>query len=193
MKMGERIISKKFFLRKSPFLAPWLIGKILVRKIGRRKIYCLITETEAYEGKHDKASHAWRGKTQRNQVMFEKGGRWYVYFVYGNHWMLNVVSGPLNYPSAVLIRQGIVVDKNLKVLKLLKGPGILTRFLKIDKSFNGKEISLASNLWLENWGIRVSQFIKKGKRIGIDYAGKFWSQRNWRFYLDLSSFLKEKN
>lgn len=107
--------------------------------------------------------------------------------------MLNVVSGPLNYPSAVLIRQGIVVDKNLKALKFLKGPGILTRFLKIDKSFNGKEISLASNLWLENWRIRVSQFIKKGKRIGIDYAGKFWSQRNWRFYLDLSSFLKEKN
>ena len=67
----------------------------------------MITEVEAYDGFKDKASHASRGKTERNKIMFEKAGKWYVYFTYGMHWMLNVVCGQKNYPAAILIRGAI--------------------------------------------------------------------------------------
>src|SRR3989344_2961184 len=107
-----------------------LLGKYLVRRVnGKTKAY-KITETEAYVGPHDKASHAHRGKTKRNEVMFGPPGHWYVYFTYGMHYMLNIVTGkrarekqviafsskrsrkgpltgPAGYPSAVLIR-GII-------------------------------------------------------------------------------------
>src|SRR3989344_1000157 len=84
-----------------------LLGKYLVRRVnGKTKAY-KITETEAYVGPHDKASHAHRGKTKRNEVMFGPPGHWYVYFTYGMHYMLNIVTGRDGYPSAVLIR-GII-------------------------------------------------------------------------------------
>ena len=133
----------------------------------------MITEVELYGGFSDKASHASRGKTERNKAMFGKAGNWYVYFTYGIHWMLNVVIGPENYPAAVLIRG---TDK-------ISGPARITKYLKIDKKFNDKPTDKKTGLWIEDRGIKIkSSEIKSAKRIGVDFAGRYWSRRKWRFY-----------
>src|SRR3989344_3465834 len=106
----HKILSQKFFQNKNTMkIAKSLLGKFLIRrfKIPRKSVHCeamMITEVEAYDGFRDKASHAHRGKTERNKIMFGPAGYWYVYFTYGIHWMLNIVTGPMEYPAAVLIR-----------------------------------------------------------------------------------------
>ncbi|MEK7149774.1 MAG: DNA-3-methyladenine glycosylase, partial [Patescibacteria group bacterium] len=98
----HKVISQKFFNRPSTAVAKELLGKFLVRKIGNKKIAIIITEVEAYDGFNDKASHASRGKTERNKIMFEEGGCFYIYFTYGMHYMLNIVTGPKHSPAAIL-------------------------------------------------------------------------------------------
>ncbi len=160
-----------------------LLGKFLIRRIGKKEIALIITEVEFYGGLNDKASHASRGMTERNKIMFGKAGNWYVYFTYGMHWMLNIVIGPKDYPAAILIRG---TDR-------ISGPARITKYLKIDKKFNGKPINKKTGLWIENRGIKIKPLeIKSAKRIGVDYAGKYWSSRKWRFYFD-GNLLKLKN
>ncbi len=134
-----------------------------------------ITEVEAYHGFDDKASHAHRGMTARNAVMFGPPGHWYVYLCYGVHWLLNLVTAEAGYPSAVLIRG--VQGSN--------GPGKLTRALGIDKRFNSASCSVQSGLWIESLpadhGMRQSA-VKCSGRIGVGYAGDHWAQVPWRFY-----------
>lgn len=153
-------------------IAKDLLGKFLVRRIGKKEIVLIITEVEVYDGFSDKASHASRGMTERNKVMFGKAGNWYVYFTYGMHWMLNLVVGPENYPAAILIRG---TDK-------ISGPARITKYLKIDGKFNGKPANKKTGFWIENRGIKIKPSeIKSVKRIGVDYAGPYWSRRKWRF------------
>lgn len=131
----------------------------------------MISEVEAYVGPEDKASHAHRGKTLRNVPMFGPAGRWYVYFTYGMHWMLNVVTGPDGYPAAVLIRG----------VEGISGPARLTKKLKIDKRFNNKSVSQRTGLWIENHGIKIKKYkIKRLPRVGVNYAGK-WAKKPLRF------------
>lgn len=133
----------------------------------------MITEVEAYIGFKDGASHASRGKTKRNAPMFGKPGHWYVYFTYGMHWMLNIVTEREKYPAAVLIRgvQGVY------------GPGRITKFFRIDESFNRKPASRKTGLWIEDRkAIIKPRRIRRGKRVGVDYAG-IWKHKLWRFYL----------
>ena len=99
-----RVLNKKFFERDTITVAKELLGKCLVRRIGKKKLRVIITEVEVYDGFRDKASHASRGKTKRNELMFGDAGHWYVYFTYGMHWMLNIVTRKKDYPAAVLIR-----------------------------------------------------------------------------------------
>lgn len=151
---------------------------MLVRRVGKKEIRCMIVETEAYHGFHDKASHASRGKTERNTPMFGHAGVWYVYFTYGVHWMLNIVTSRPNHPSAVLIRVIITEDG-----KHLNGPAKLTKFLKIDKKLNGKIADKKNGLWIEE-GIKVNKSkIKTSGRIGVQFAGSYWSRRKWRFFV----------
>lgn len=183
--MGK-VSSAEFFNRPAPVVAYELLGKFLVRRIGRREIAVMITETEAYEGPNDKASHASRGMTTRNKVMFGPPGFWYVYFTYGMHWMLNVVTGKKGYPAAVLIRG----------VEGVNGPARLTKFFKIDKRFNGMSATTEALtrgqpatraddiLWIEDRGVRIPKNrIHSGPRIGVAYAGPYWSNRKYRFYL----------
>lgn len=167
------VLTTRFFQRPAPIVAQELLGKFLIRRIkNNKKIALMITETEAYSGPRDRASHAFKKSAKKSQVMFRNGGRWYVYFVYGCHWMLNIITDRDSYPSAVLIRG---IDK-------LNGPGKLTKSLKIDKSFNDKIASRKNNLWIEDRDIKIKQSkILKLPRIGIGYAGKYWSRRKWRF------------
>lgn len=153
-------------------MAKELLGKYLVCRHSKKEISLMITEVEAYLGLDDKASHASRGLTERNKIMFLSGGRWYVYFTYGMHWMLNIVTGPKNYPAAVLMRG---TDK-------VSGPGRLTKYLKINKKFNGKIADVKSGLWIEDRGCKIKPSeIKKTPRIGVGYAGPAWAKKPWRF------------
>ncbi len=171
------ILTSDFFRRPTLDICPELLGKFLVRKIGKRTLSGFVTEAEAYVGMEDKACHAARGKTQRNKVMFEEAGLWYVYLVYGMYWMLNIVTEEKDFPAAILLR-GIQTDQ-----RHLNGPGKLTKTLTIDKRFNGKLALPKTGLWFEDRGVSVpSKRIKQGKRIGIGYAGK-WQHKPWRFFI----------
>lgn len=152
-----------------------LLGKYLVRTIGKKEIALMITEVEVYDGLSDKASHARRGKTLRTEVMFGKPGVWYVYLCYGMHEMLNIVTREEGYPAAVLIRgvEGVV------------GPGRVTKLLKIGRKQNKLAALPINDLWIEDRGVTVSQKdIKKKTRVGVAYAGPYWAGKKWRFVLN---------
>lgn len=166
-------LSSKFFDRPTLQVSRDILGKFLVRKIGNKKIEGMITEVEAYVGPKDKASHASRGKTERTKIMFGKAGYWYVYLIYGMYYCLNIVTEKEDYPAAILIRG----------VENIRGPGTVSRYFKINKSFNAKPANKKTSLWIEDRGVRVRpRGIKTGKRIGVDYAGK-WKNKPWRFYL----------
>lgn len=173
---GSRVLQKGFFKRRTPKVARGLLGKSLVRRIGGRRIATMITEVEAYDGPRDLASHASRGQTARNKPMFGEAGRFYVYFTYGMHWMLNVVSGRKGYPAAILIRAARTADG-----KLINGPARLTKFLKIDKRFNDLAANKKTGLWFEDRDLRIKKSqIRCSKRVGVDYAGK-WAKKLYNF------------
>ncbi len=170
--MKNTALSLRFFKRSTLTVAEELLGCILCRRIGRKIFRLRITEVEAYDGPQDKASHAHRSKTARNIVMFGEGGKWYVYFTYGMHWMLNIVTGPESYPAAVLIRgvQGI------------SGPARLTKFLRVDKRFNNKRADPKTGLWIEKGQKIPDNHIQRTPRIGVAYAGS-WANKPYRLLL----------
>lgn len=174
-----KILTKKFFERPVLEVAPELLDKYLVRRIDKKELRSLITDVEAYGGPEDKASHARFGPTKRNAPMFKRGGRWYVYFTYGMHWMMNIVCGRKGYPSAILIRG----------VKGINGPARITKALKVDKGFNNKPADIKTGLWIEgksNFKSQNSKLklkIQKLPRIGVAYAGPVWSKKKWRFFL----------
>lgn len=166
-------LSKKFFEDKTLKVAPKLLGKLLVRKIGSEIIREKITEVEAYVGPHDLACHSSKGRTKRTEVMHEKAGTIYVYLIYGMYWMLNIVTEDKDFPAAILIRG----------TKNFKGPGRLTCELKIDKTLNGKILGKESGLWIEDGEEVMSTNILKTPRIGVSYAGEVWANKPYRFVL----------
>ena len=194
----RKVLTAPFFNKPTLQVAPKLLGKSLVRKMGKREITGIITEVEAYVGPQDHASHAFRGRTPRSEVMFGKPRTWYVYLIYGMHYCLNIVTEREGYPAAILIRSvafrpyaytrprisircgksGYMKDRNE-----LCGPGRVCKYFKINRRFNQKPAHKKSGLWIENRGIKISsQNIKHGKRIGVDYAGK-WKDKLWRFWI----------
>ncbi|HEY4496455.1 MAG TPA: DNA-3-methyladenine glycosylase [Candidatus Paceibacterota bacterium] len=172
------ILEPKFFDRPALKVGRALLGKYLVRALDGKEIALPINEVEVYDGFADRASHAYRGKTTRNQVMFGDAGHLYVYFVYGMYWMLNVVVGKKDYPAAILIRG--VGD--------LKGPSKLTKKLQIDKKLNGKIAEPVAGLWFEDRNFHFKRgkktfHIKKLPRVGVAYAGPKWATKPYRFVL----------
>lgn len=170
----KKVLTKEFFERNTLKVAENLLGKYLVRKVGDKETALKINEVEAYDGFDDKASHAHKGKTDRNKVMFGEASNWYVYLVYGMHNMLNIVTDKEHYPAAILIRGAGDIS----------GPGRLTKFLKIDKKLNGKKASVKTGLWIEDRGDPVDKKkIRRTARIGVNYAGPIWAKKNYRFVL----------
>jgi len=174
--MNAVIAPECFQTKDAVALAPWLLGKVLVRsRAGGIVSRHVITETEAYNGEKDLASHASKGRTVRTEVMYRPGGVWYVYLCYGVHEMANLVVGPEGFPAAVLIRG----------LNDVSGPGRLTKRLGIGRGLNGRPAVEATGLYLEDNGLVVpKRWIQIAPRIGVDYAGPIWSQKRWRFTLD---------
>ena len=170
------MLPHSFFDKKTLAVARGLLGKYLVRKVNGKVLREKITETEAYVGPHDLASHSSRGKTERNSPMFREAGTIYVYFTYGMHWMLNIVTEEKDFPAAVLIRG----------TENYKGPARLTKALRIDKKLNGKKLGRKSGLWIESDSKIENSKLKISclPRVGVAYAGK-WASKPYRFTLKL--------
>ena len=167
------VLPVSFYNRSTIVVARDLVGKSLLNQKNGRIIQSLITEVEAYDGPNDLASHAANGRrTARNEIMYSSGGNWYVYLVYGLHYLLNISCGPSGYPAAVLIRS--VVDAS--------GPGRLTKYFGIDRSYNNQSVN-KSSLVIVDQGFSISKKdIIVSPRIGVDYAGEIWQQKPFRFY-----------
>lgn len=167
-------------------MARRLIGKRLVRLDRGMRLAARITETEAYVGTDDPASHAFGGRRGANESMYAASGTVYVYFTYGNHFMLNVVTGPPGFPAAVLIRAAWAEEGTGRMSRrrgmepgasLLRGPGNLTSAFGIDKSLDGANLC-GPEIWFES--ARLVGVVKQSGRIGIGDRG---AERPWRFYL----------
>src|ERR1035437_443257 len=165
-------LTTDFYKQDAITIAEKLLGKILVRILDDGSIArYIITETEAYFGEEDLACHARKGRTKRTDIMYSTGGYLYVYLIYGMYWMLNIVTGVENHPEAVLIRG----------INDIIGSGKVGRELKIDKSFYGEDLTDSNRIWLED-APDVTNF-HTAPRIGIDYAGVKWKDKQWRFIL----------
>ncbi|MCX7650004.1 MAG: DNA-3-methyladenine glycosylase [Flavobacteriales bacterium] len=162
-------------------LARNMVGLVLARKLGNRTLRVLITETEAYRGYDDKASHAANGKrTPRTEVFFRSGGHAYVYLCYGIHWLFNIITNKEGHPDAVLIRGGLLLEENFKPLI---GPARLTRALEISGHHNALDLVTSQEIWLEKSRPLPLKIIST-PRIGVGYAGEH-ALRPWRFLADL--------
>ena len=163
-------LGREFFLRDALEVAPELVGKTLVSSLpGAQERRLVITETEVYRGVEDSACHAHRGRTKRTEMLYRPGGAVYVYLCYGIHWLLNVITGPEDFPQGVLIR----------ACEGFEGPGKLTKYLGITGAQNGIDICSSPLLRIEDEGGMVN--ITTDKRVGIAYAEEADRERLWRF------------
>lgn len=167
-----------FYLRSTKTVARDLLGCFLVRDLEDRRLAGRIVEVEAYLGARDAACHSFRGRTKRNDVMFGPGGHAYVYFIYGFHHCLNVVTLGEGEPEAVLIRalepvEGLeAMRKNRRERpNLCSGPGVLCQALQIDRAFNGHPLWMPP-LYVCPGERTPAARIAAGPRIGVDYAGE---------------------
>jgi len=194
-----KILGKEFYDRKSVIVANDLIGTKLVRLLPNgTRLEGAIVETEAYGGSRDPASHAFRGKTNRNEVMFGPPGRAYVYFTYGFHYCLNIVTNPGRVGAgAVLIRAAepllglefMTEMRGTRVLtELASGPGKLCQAFAIDKVLNGTDLTRNdSTIFLIAKSSTVN--VRRSTRVGITWA----KSRRWRFFLENSPFVSRKS
>jgi DNA-3-methyladenine glycosylase len=179
-------LPRSFYRRPVLDVAPQLLGAVLEHGGVRLRI----TEVEAYDGANDPASHAYRGQTARNAVMFGAPGHVYVYFTYGMHYCMNLVCGPPGTAAAVLLRAGeIVGGREIAVARrprstvrdLARGPARLTQALGIGREHNGMDVASAnSTLVVRRGSAPAAELIRSGPRIGIAAA----ADRPWRFWLD---------
>jgi DNA-3-methyladenine glycosylase len=181
------LLPHNFYNRPTLTVARELIGARLVRILNGVKLVGLITETEAYISEKDLACHAKAGLTPRTAPMFGESGHAYVYFTYGNHWMLNAVTEREGFPAAVLIRaiqpiEGIEVMMKMRQGRDTFGPGKLTQAMGITKSENNADLTgTASGLWIEA-GVKVPhKSVTIGARVGLNNTPEPWLSKPWRF------------
>jgi len=216
-------LNRKFFTGPTLNISKNILGKYLVRRIGKKILAGKIVETEAYIGPEDRASHAFLprsnfrpitekrfrllfskfgldtnsiyrksvrggGKiTPRNVAEYMIGGHIYIYLVYGMYWQLNISTGKKGSPECFLIR---ALEPENGQRNLANGPGKLCRWLHLDKSFYGEDVTTSRRLWLEDRGEKIKKSnIASGPRIGIDYAGPVWAKKPWRIYVKNNPFV----
>jgi DNA-3-methyladenine glycosylase len=182
-----RTFPRNFYNRPTLTVARDLIGARLVRILEGVKLTGIITETEAYISENDLACHCKAGRTARTAVMYEEPGHAYVYFTYGNHWMLNVVTERVGFPAAVLIRaiqpmEGVEIMTERRSGRDTFGPGKLCQAMGITRLENGVDLTKKSGgLWIEE-GVKVpNSLVTKGPRVGLNKTPEPWLSKPWRF------------
>lgn len=193
-------LPSSFYQRKTEEVARDLVGMLLVRTLQaggkKRQLAGIIVETEAYGHTDDEASHAFRGMTERNYVMFGPVGRSYVYFTYGNHFCVNVSARSLDAPAGAVLIRGIEPVKGMDMMKKLRGinnlhmltsgPGRLTQALSITRAQNGIDVTEpGAELCIGRGSIRK---VASTTRIGISRA----AEKSWRFIDASSPFISRR-
>lgn len=190
-------IDRELLSRSAVEVAPSLLGATLLSRVGGAEVLVRITEVEAYEGSLDAASHAFRGQTKRNAVMFGEAGRLYCYFVYGMHWCANVTCGRPGAAAAVLFRAAEILDgepvaqartqstttTRLSAAKLASGPARLARVLGLSGECTGLDLldprSPVQLTALQGTVGRPPADYRTGPRVGVAAA----AEHPWRFWL----------
>jgi DNA-3-methyladenine glycosylase len=203
------LIPREFFDRSAVLVAPDLLGCVLEHETAAGLVAVELTEVEAYAGQGDPASHAYRGKTARNAVMFGPPGHAYVYFTYGMHFCVNLVCHDPGTATAVLLRAGRVIEgeelararrtqrrrdgaspdgARLAARDLARGPARLCQALDIDRSLDGTDVCVADSPLRVRFGSAdtgttgrsAEKKVCTGPRVGVSAA----ADRPWRFWLD---------
>jgi len=178
-----KILPRRFYTRDDVVaISRALLGKVLVTEIDGVETSAVITETEAYAGVSDRASHAYADRrTTRTEPMYAEGGTAYVYLCYGIHHLFNVVTSRAGTPHAILVRAGtpragvdVMLERRGRERAddlLLSGPGSLAKALGITTALTGTSL-IDGSIRIEDHGIRVSKSrVVTGPRVGVDYAG----------------------
>jgi DNA-3-methyladenine glycosylase len=188
----KRILTRDDYADPRPTrMARFFLGKFLCVQAPDGYAEGAITETEAYGGIEDAASHAFGNRrTPRTEIMFAPGGAAYVYFCYGMHRMFNIVTGPRDSPQAVLVRAVVITAgrevvgrrrKGIAEKDWASGPGRVCTALGIEMHHNRHDLLAGEIIWIEDRGVRVpAREVKRTPRIGVDYAGA-WAKKPWRF------------
>jgi DNA-3-methyladenine glycosylase len=194
-------LTRSFYTQPTRHLAQALLGCRLVRRWQGQRLSGIIVETEAYLGETDLACHARAGRTPRTAVMYGPPGRAYVYFTYGLHWMLNVVSEAEHFPAAVLIRalepqEGLRVMQQqrrvLRPIELCRGPAKLTQALRIDRTLNGVDLcSRRGELWIEPGVALPARAVGRGPRVGLGNTPEPWKSKPWRYWVKDNPFVSQ--
>jgi len=184
-----KTIPRTFYERDTVKVARDLLGKNLIRTMGKQTISGIITETEAYRYTDDPASHAYRGLTPRNRAMFEQVGKAYVYFTYGMYFCFNVVARNYNFAAGAVLIRGLKPEKGIDIMKknrgidkianLTNGPAKLTQALRITKKQYGVDLAKKSELFLMDGIDRKKIFASK--RVGI----KNGLHKLWNFKINI--------
>jgi len=202
-------LARSFYLRPTLLVARELLGKLLVRRINKRTLIGRIVEVEAYLGERDPASHAYRGETQRNSVMFREGGYLYVYFTYGMHFCCNVVTESAGIGRAVLLRalepisgiETMAANRSIDIdarrdhdaiisrrnRELTNGPAKLCQALAIARKENGTDLC-GDCIWISDGPNFRGHGIVRSRRIGI----RVGTERLWRFYAKGNPFVSRR-
>jgi DNA-3-methyladenine glycosylase len=183
-------LPRRWYARPVLEVARSLLGQLLVRESDEGRIVARLTEVEAYAGLTDPGSHAFRGQTPRTAVMFGPAGYSYVYFTYGMHHCINVVTGPVGEASAVLLRAGeIVAGEDLVRARrgdvphrdLARGPARLTVSLDIDRRLTGVDLTTSSSaVYLSPAAGVTDAEVATGPRVGVSGEGGI---RPWRLWI----------
>jgi DNA-3-methyladenine glycosylase len=200
--LHSKILPRKFYTREVKAVAKDLLGKILVKKNGNLILAGKIVEVEAYDGKIDQAAHTFIGKTKRNEIMFNEGGYFYVYFSYGAHYCCNVVTGKKGRGAAVLIRAIEPVNGVKKMIRnrygrdllnekerfnLTSGPGKVCQAMGINKSHYGTDLLDGAIFILDSQKIQ-NDMIVVTQRIGIKKS----MELPWRYYIKDNPYVSRK-
>ena len=195
-------LPRKFYTREVKTVAKDLLGKILVRKDGGSILAGRIVEVEAYDGNVDEAAHTFIGKTKRNEIMFNEGGYFYVYFTYGAHFCCNVVTGKKNHGTAVLIRAVEPIEGINKMIKnrfgrkllnekerfnLTSGPGKVCQAMGINRSHYGADLTMDKIFIIDAPKLKRNMMVVT-KRVGIKKSVNL----PWRFYIKENPYVSRK-
>jgi DNA-3-methyladenine glycosylase len=189
-------LPQDFYDQPTLDIARSLLGKYLIRPYDQNLLVGKIVETEAYIGENDPACHAAVGRTSRNQVMYGPPGYAYIYFIYGMYYCLNVVTEKEGFPAAVLLRalepvRGFEILKQNRKIKinyqLTNGPGKICQALKLNRDFNGENLS-GDKIYIGIGKEIHNDNITRTARVGINKG----IEHPWRFYIKDSLYVSKK-